>query len=70
MKWTTHATGGYSWRELAAELGRIGYAGTYCLPAEYSDPLGKLAAHGRRCAALPRKDIAHLKAVLAAATRE
>ena len=70
VKWTTHRHGGYSWREFAAELGRIGYTGTYCLPAEYSDPLGRSQRMGDDVLPYLRKDITHLKAVLTAATRE
>jgi sugar phosphate isomerase/epimerase len=65
VKWTTHRHGGYSWREFAAALRAIGYAGTYCLPAEYSDPLGKPQRMGDDVLPYLRRDLAHLKAILA-----
>jgi sugar phosphate isomerase/epimerase len=67
VKWTTHRYGGYSWREFARALDGIGYAGTYCLPAEYSDPLGKPQRMGDDVLPYLREDLAHLRAVLAEA---
>ena len=40
---------------LVGEMVKRGFTGTFCLPAEYSDPAGRSAAHGRRCLALPAR---------------
>ncbi|MCJ7874526.1 TIM barrel protein [Phaeobacter sp. J2-8] len=66
VHWTTHDHGGYNWRELVSELHRTGVEGTFCMPAEYSKQAG---VHGQRMGddVIPfvKKDIAHLKALIA-----
>ena len=66
VHWTTHDHGGYNWRALVTELQRTGVAGTFCMPAEYSQQAGK---HGQRMGddVLPflARDLAHLKALIA-----
>lgn len=66
VHWTTHDHGGYNWRELVSELHRTGVDGAFCMPAEYSEQAGR---KGQRMGddVLPflRKDIAHLKALIA-----
>ena len=64
VKWTTHQHGGYSWRELASCLRANGYSGAYCLPAEYSDPLGKPQRMGDEVLPYLRDDLEHLREVL------
>lgn len=65
VRWTTHRHGGYSWRDFARHLGAIGYTGTYCLPAEYSDPDGKPQRMGDDVLPYLREDLAHLREILA-----
>lgn len=67
VHWTTHHHSGYSWRELVGCLKAIGFSGTYCLPAEYSDPSGKGQRMGDDVLPFLKGDIAHLKGLLAEA---
>jgi sugar phosphate isomerase/epimerase len=64
VKWTTHQHGGYSWRELVECLKRIGFSGTYCLPAEYSDPAGKPQRMADDVLPFLKQDLAFLKELL------
>ena len=64
VHWTTHRHAGYSWREFARCLRAIGFAGTYCLPAEYSDPSGEGQRMGEDVMPYLREDVAFLKALL------
>jgi sugar phosphate isomerase/epimerase len=64
--WTTAAHAGYSWRGLVAEMLRRGFKGTFCLPAEYSDPAGAPQRMGDDVLPFLRQDIAYIKSLLAA----
>jgi sugar phosphate isomerase/epimerase len=64
--WTTAAHGAYSWRGLVEELRERGFEGTFCLPAEYSDPAGKPQRMGDDVLPFLRQDIAYLKSMLTA----
>lgn len=64
VHWTTHRHAGYAWREFVECLRAIGYAGAYCLPAEYSHPSGKGQRMGDDVMPFLREDVAHLKALL------
>lgn len=59
--WTTHSHGGYSWRELVNEMKAIGFAGTFCMPAEYSPPTGEQQRMGDDVLPFLKSDLAHLK---------
>lgn len=64
--WTTGGNAAYSWRGLVAELRKRGFSGTFCLPAEYSDPKGQPQRMGDDVLPFLRRDIAYLKSLLAA----
>ncbi|MSU89116.1 TIM barrel protein [Rhodobacteraceae bacterium 2CG4] len=66
VQWTTHDHGGYSWRALVQELRKIGFEGTFCMPAEYSPPFGVEGKQRMGDAPLPllRHDLAHLRALI------
>ncbi len=63
--WTTSQHSGYSWRTMVAELRKSGYAGTICLPAEYSNTDFNRQLMGNDAIAPLTKDIAYLKKLLA-----
>ena len=65
VKWTTHQHGGYSWSEFADCLKQVGFAGTLCLPAEYSDPMGKPQRMGDDVVPYLKQDLAHLRSLVA-----
>lgn len=65
VKWTTHRHGGYSWREFAGCLKAVGFSGTFCLPAEYTDPEGKPQRMGDDVLPYLKVDLAHLRELLA-----
>jgi sugar phosphate isomerase/epimerase len=65
VRWTTHQHGGYSWREFAECLRAVGFSGTFCLPAEYSDPGGKPQRMGDDVLSYVRTDLTHLRDLLA-----
>jgi len=65
VKWTTHQHGGYSWAEFARCLKKIGFAGTLCLPAEYSDPATKTQRMGDDVIPYLKQDLAHLRSLVA-----
>ena len=65
VKWTTHQHGGYSWSEFADCLKQVGFAGTLCLPAEYSDPMGKPQRMGDDVIPYLKQDLAHLRSLVA-----
>jgi hypothetical protein len=65
VRWTTHRHGGYSWREFAECLKAIGFSGTFCLPAEYTDPEGKPQRMGDDVLPYLKVDLAHLRELLA-----
>ena len=65
VHWTTHQHAGYSWREFVQCLRKVGFAGAYCLPAEYSHPSGKGQRMGDDAIAFLRDDIAFLRTLLA-----
>jgi len=67
VHWTTHRHAGYSWREFVQCLRKVGFAGAYCLPAEYSHPSGKGQRMGDDAIAFLRDDIAFLRTLLAEA---
>ncbi len=64
VKWTTHRHSGYSWREFADCLEAAGYAGVYCLPAEYSDPAGNQQRMGDDVLPYLKADIHRLKEIM------
>lgn len=63
--WTTAGNGAYSWRELVDLLLKRGFTGTFCLPAEYSDPSGQPQRMGDDVLPYLKRDIAYLKSLLA-----
>ena len=63
--WTTAPHAAYSWRQLAANLLDRGFRGTFCLPAEYSDPAGAPQRMGDDVLPYLRQDIAYLRTLLA-----
>jgi sugar phosphate isomerase/epimerase len=65
VKWTTHQHGGYSWRELAESLKAAHFSGTYCLPAEYTDPAGKPQRMGDDVIPYLKSDLVHLRSLVA-----
>ncbi|MBS7701214.1 MULTISPECIES: TIM barrel protein [unclassified Chelatococcus] len=65
VRWTTHRHGAYSWGEFADCLHRIGFRGTLCLPAEYSNPDGGPQRMGDDVLPFLRKDLAHLRELTA-----
>ena len=65
VKWTTHQHGGYSWREFADCLKKVGFSGILCLPAEYSDPEGKPQRMGDNVIPYLKVDLTHLKSLIA-----
>jgi sugar phosphate isomerase/epimerase len=64
VKWTTHRHGGYSWAEFARNLNAAGFMGTYCLPAEYSDPKGSPQRMKDDVLPYLQQDLAHLRHLL------
>jgi hypothetical protein len=69
VRWTTHQHGGYSWREFAECLKAVGFSGTFCLPAEYSDPGGKPQRMGDDVLSCLRTDLTHLRDLLTSSWR-
>jgi sugar phosphate isomerase/epimerase len=65
--WTTAPHSGYSWGGLVEELLKRGFEGTFCLPAEYTDPAGQPQRMGDDVLPFLRQDIAYLKGLLASA---
>lgn len=65
VHWTTHRHSIYSWKELVGCLKKIGFSGTYCLPAEYSDPNGQGPRMGDDVIPYLRQDLNNLKELLA-----
>lgn len=65
VRWTTHRHGGYSWAEFARCLEAVGFAGTVCLPAEYSDPAGAPQRMGDAVLPYLGQDLAHLRGLIA-----
>lgn len=63
--WTTAAHAGYSWRGLVEDVRKRGFAGVFCLPAEYSDPSGAPQRMGDDVLPYLRQDIAYLKSLIA-----
>jgi sugar phosphate isomerase/epimerase len=64
--WTTAAHAAYSWSALVAELIKRRFKGTFCLPAEYTDPAGAPQRMGDDVLPYLRKDIGYLKSLLPA----
>ncbi len=64
VHWTTHQHGAYSWKDYVTALREMGYRGSFCLPAEYSDPSGKGQRMGDGILPLVREDLAHLRSLL------
>ncbi len=64
VKWTTHRHGGYSWKEFVTCLKASGFTGTFCLPAEYSDPAGAPQRMGDDVMPYLQEDLKHLKMLL------
>lgn len=64
--WTTAAHAAYSWRGLVDEVLVRGFTGTFCLPAEYSDPEGAPQRMGDAVLPYLRSDIAYLRSLLPA----
>jgi hypothetical protein len=64
VRWTTHRHSGYSWRELVGVLTGIGYSGAFCLPAEYSKPVGDGQRMGDDVLPYLRSDIRFLKEIM------
>ena len=62
--WTTAAHAAYSWRGLVTEVVKRGFTGTFCLPAEYSDPAAGPQRMGDDVLPYLRGDIAYLKSLL------
>ncbi|MFD0982716.1 TIM barrel protein [Tropicimonas aquimaris] len=66
VHWTTHDHGGYNWRDLVGALHGVGFAGAFCIPAEYSQLAGRTGQRmGDEILPFLRKDIAHLKVLVA-----
>jgi sugar phosphate isomerase/epimerase len=63
--WTTAAHAGYSWRGLVENVLARGFKGTFCLPAEYSDPAGTPQRMGDDVLPYLQRDVAYLKSLLA-----
>lgn len=65
VHWTTHDHGGYNWRELVTELHSVGFGGTFCMPAEYSQQAGKKGQRmGDDVIPFLEKDYDHLRALI------
>lgn len=62
--WTTAAHAAFSWRGLVNEMVRRGFTGTFCLPAEYTDPAGSQQRMGDDVLPYLRGDIAYLRELL------
>jgi sugar phosphate isomerase/epimerase len=63
--WTTGRNGAYSWRGLVEILFNRGFTGTFCLPAEYTDPKGQPQRMGDDVLPFLIEDIAYLKSLMA-----
>jgi sugar phosphate isomerase/epimerase len=63
--WTTAAHAAYSWSRLVEIVIQRGFAGAFCLPAEYTDPAGPSQRMGDAVLPYLREDIAYLKSLLA-----
>ncbi|HEY4199288.1 MAG TPA: TIM barrel protein [Devosiaceae bacterium] len=64
--WTTGPHGAYSWSGLVRELDRRGFTGTFCLPAEYTDPNGQPQRMGDDVLQFLTADIAYLRGLIGA----
>jgi sugar phosphate isomerase/epimerase len=62
--WCTGRFGLCSWRVVLAELRKRGYAGDYCLTAEYSNPDGAGDLQGDAVEPFLREDVRYLKGIL------
>jgi sugar phosphate isomerase/epimerase len=62
--WTTGPHGAYSWAGLVKELNRRGFSGTFCLPAEYTDPKGQPQRMGDDVLPFLKADIAYLRGLV------
>jgi len=67
VRWTTHRHGAYDWADFAEALRGAGYAGTFCLPAEYSEPCGAGQRMGDAILPFVREDLARLRGLLGSA---
>ena len=67
VRWTTHRHGAYDWADFAEALRGAGYAGTFCLPAEYSEPSGAGQRMGDAILPFVREDLARLRGLLGSA---
>jgi len=64
--WCTGRFGLFSWPVVLRELSKRGYAGDYCLTAEYSNPDQQGDLQGDAVLPLIREDIRYLKGLLSA----
>ena len=64
VHWATHRHSAYSWGDYVKALRAIGYAGSFCLPAEYADPSGKGQRMGDGALPFLREDLVHLRGLL------
>jgi sugar phosphate isomerase/epimerase len=62
--WTTGRHGAYSWSDLAKELHRRGFTGTFVLPGEYSDPSGQPQRMGDDVLPYLSTDVAYLRSIV------
>ena len=65
--WTTGRHGAYSWSALVQELRRRNFAGTFVLPAEYSDPNGQPQRMGDDVLPYLETDVKYLRGLADAA---
>jgi len=65
IRWTTGRHAGFSWRHLVESLRGRGFTGTFCLPAEYSDPAGKPQRMGDDVLPFLEEDLRYLRSLLA-----
>lgn len=64
IHWSTHQHSTYDWGEAVSALQQVGYAGDYCLPAEYTHPSGQGHRMGDEVLACLRDDLARIRALL------
>lgn len=64
VHWATHQHSGYRWSDLVAEMKRIGFSGTFCMPAEYSDPDTHQPLTGKDVIPFLAQDLSHLKSLI------
>jgi len=63
--WTTGRHGAFSWRDLVNALADRNFAGTFVLPAEYTDPGGQPQRMGDDVLPFLSSDVAYLRQLIA-----